>query len=233
MIFRQRHLVEEAEGFTLLEALVAMALMAMLVMALTTVVSQWLPSWNHGFGRLQNHEEIAVGLDRITSDLSAAEFVSANRDTFLPLFDGNNHSATFVRTGLSPNSGPGLELIRISEQTDSQGTVLVRTRAPFVPFMRENRHRIEFGDPVVLFRAPIRLSFSYAGSDRIWHDEWHREPLLPEAIRLTLHDVNLRYERVVTATLVHAQLPVECLSAKSTNDCLQSKLRQSEIPSET
>lgn len=214
------------DGFTLLEALVAMAITGMIITILATIFGQWLPNWKHGFERLQGNEHVAIGIDRLVADLSAAEFVSANRDTHLPLFEGSPRSVTFVRTSLGPNSGPGLELIRISEVSRKDGRALVRTRAPFLPLTVGAQHEIKFGDPVVLLRSPYRLAFSYAGADRIWHDEWHHQTRLPEAIRLTLHDSSIpQPSRRVTATVVHAQLPVDCISANSIDDCFKSKLR--------
>ena len=36
-------------GFTLVEAMVATALMGMILAAIATVTAQWLPNWNRGF----------------------------------------------------------------------------------------------------------------------------------------------------------------------------------------
>jgi general secretion pathway protein J len=218
-----------ADGFTLLEALVAMAITGMIITILATVIGQWLPNWKHGFGRLQGNEHVAIAIDRLVADLSAAEFVSANRDTHLPLFEGSPRSVTFVRTSLGPNSGPGLELIRISEIRGKDGPALVRTRAPFLHSTVEGQREVKFQDPVVLLRSPYRLAFSYTGADRVWHHEWHRQTRLPEAVRLTLHDSSVaQSSRRVTATVVHAQLPIDCLSANSIDDCFESKLRASD-----
>ena len=64
-------------GFTLLEALVAIALMGLIVGALATVTAQWLPNWNRGQLRTQRNEQLAIALDRLVADLSAAEYVVA------------------------------------------------------------------------------------------------------------------------------------------------------------
>ena len=66
-------------GFTLLEALVAMALMGLILAALATITAQWLPNWNHGIARVQRNEQVALGLERLAADLAAAEFISASR----------------------------------------------------------------------------------------------------------------------------------------------------------
>ena len=118
-------------GFTLIEALVATALMATILAALATITAQWLPNWNRGLGRVQRSEQLALGLDRLVSDLAAAEYIPIDRNTVLPLFDGADRSITFVRTSLSPNAAPGLEVVRIAQIDDGDTPVLVRTRMPF------------------------------------------------------------------------------------------------------
>ena len=64
-------------GFTLVEALLATALMGAILAAIATVTAQWLPNWNRGFERVQRVELLAIGLERIVADLAAAEFVTA------------------------------------------------------------------------------------------------------------------------------------------------------------
>src|SRR5262245_52064922 len=82
-------------GFTLLEALIAMALTGMILTALATITAQWLPNWNRGFARVQQNEHLALGLERLVADLAAAEFVTSGREVRQPFFDGVNASVTF------------------------------------------------------------------------------------------------------------------------------------------
>jgi len=72
-------------GFTLIEALVALALTGLILLALATLIAQWLPSWNRGFDRIQQSELISIAMQRIAADLAAAEFVPASRATKKPL----------------------------------------------------------------------------------------------------------------------------------------------------
>src|ERR1700692_2163585 len=152
-------------GFTLIEALVALALMGLVLSALANLTAQWLPNWNRGLERIQRSELIGIALQRIGADLAAAEYVPANRDARHPLFEGSELSVTFVRTALGPNAGPGLDVVRVGETTDRQGLVTVRSRAPFqpLPLASSLSEQIHFGATVLLLRAPYRLSFAYAG----------------------------------------------------------------------
>jgi general secretion pathway protein J len=149
------------------------------------------------------------------------------------LFDGAELSVTFVRTALGPNAGTGLEVVRIGETTDRQGLATVRTRAPFRPLHPASSlsEQIHFGEPVLLLRAPFRLSFAYAGADRVWQSDWHHSDKLPAAIKLTVRDAaSERVLSISTVATVHVQSPaqVECTQpdgcdGKSVSDGSQEK----------
>lgn len=210
-------------GFTLLEAVIAMALMGMVLAALATITSQWMPSWNHGMVRLQRDEQLALGLERVAADVSAAEFVSANRATQEPYFEGAERSVTFVRTALGPNSGSGLELVRLAEVRSEQGPALVRTRAAFTRAVAGDRRGQQpvFANPVVLLRPPYRLMFSYAGTDRIWRETWSSQLALPAAVKLNVYDnVNRTTHSSSTAILLHMEIPQSCIAVRSLDHCL-------------
>ena len=209
-------------GFTLIETLVAMALMGLVLSALASITAQWLPNWNRGLERIQRSELIGIALQRIGADLAAAEYVSANRDARRPLFDGSELSVTFVRTALGPNAGPGLDVVRVGETTDRQGLATVRSRASFrpLPLASSLSEQIHFSEPVLLLRAPFRLSFAYAGQDRIWKSSWHNSDKLPAAIKLTVRDAaSERVLAISTVAPVHVQSPAQGDCAQPDGGC--------------
>jgi general secretion pathway protein J len=201
-------------GFTLIETLVALALTGLVLSALATITAQWLPNWNRGIDRIQRSEVLGIALQRIGADLAAAEYVPANSDSRRPLFDGSELAVMFVRTALGPNAGPGLDVVRVGETTDGGGLVTVRSQAPFRPLPPASSlsEQIHFGSPVVLLRAPFRLSFAYAGPDRIWKSNWHQSDKLPALIRLTVRGAaSEKILGVSTVTPVHVQAPSDCV----------------------
>lgn len=209
-------------GFTLIETLVALALTGLVLSALANITSQWLPNWNRGMDRIQRSEAIGLALQRIGADLAAAEYVPANREQRQPLFDGSELSVTFVRTALGPNARPGLDVVRIGETTDRGDLVTVRSRAPFGPTQAASSlsGQIQFGDPVVLLRSPFRLSFSYAGRDRVWKSSWREADRLPAAVMLTVRDaVTERVLSVSTVASIHAEAPAAGSCAQPGNGC--------------
>lgn len=188
------------------EALVAIALMGLILAALGTVTAQWLPNWTRGLVQTQRNEQVAIALNRLTADLSAAEFVSANRASNVPLFRGGEAGVIFVRAAVGPNRRSGLEIVRIAEISDAGGPALVRTRAPFMPLSTgdPSLDPIPFADPVVLLRAPLQLRFAYAGPDGAWTRDWHNSGQLPTAVRFEV-GIAERGQVVSTAIRIHAE----------------------------
>jgi general secretion pathway protein J len=211
-------------GFTLVEALVATLLMSLILAALATLTAQWLPNWNRGLIVLQRTELAADGLDRLTDDLAEAEFITTGTGDGPPLFDGSELSVIFVRTKLAPNGGIGLEVVQIAEVGDDQGPgpLLVRSTAPLPIGSKEggDGSNLEFSGPVVVIHPPYRVSFSYAGADRVWRDSWHAQTELPRAVRIQIRDnATSNLLAVSTAALVHAELAARCTWSQKLADC--------------
>jgi len=219
----RRALADEA-GFTLIEVLMATLLMTVILAALATVTSQWLPNWNRGMTRVQRAERLALGLDRIVADLSVAEMIPISGDARTPLFEGSELTVTFVRTAVGPNTRPGLEIVRLVEKADNQGLAMVRERAPFAPMASDAQ--IRFADQAVLIRLPFRVTFSYAGPDQVWQPDWRGQMQLPDKVRIAVRDsATGQVLAVSSATIVHVNAWAECARAKNASACLTARLK--------
>jgi general secretion pathway protein J len=207
-------------GFTLLEMLIATMLMVFILTSLATVTAQWLPNWHHGMARVERDERFAYSLNRIVGDLSVAEFVTVNSAAKTPFFDGSELAVTFVRTAVGPNAHPGLEVVRFHEVGDTYGPSLLRDQATFTPMSAGAQ--VRFTDPVVLIRAPYRVTFAYSGSDGTWQPTWQNAAQLPTKIRIAVRDGATQQRLAVsTAALVHIDTPADCVQSKSVTQCLQ------------
>jgi general secretion pathway protein J len=215
--------IQRIAGFTLFEALVSVALMSAIVGSLGAMIGQWLPNWQRGFDRVQRIDLLDLGLQRLVSDIDTAEFITTNNASKTPIFLGERKSVTLVRTATSPGTIQHLEVVRYAETVDERGFALVRTHAAFKLL---NPHlpieaQLKFIEPVVLVRAPYRVSFAYAGPDRVWRDSWRDELLLPSAARIEVRDAATgKVLPVSTAALLHADLPTECATQPSAQQCV-------------
>lgn len=215
---RYRKVVSGNAGFTLIEAMLSIALMVFVIGALATMTREWLHNWDRGFARVQRVDLWAAGLDRLMADLSAAEYVSGGGA--LPYFDGSERAVTFIRTAVGPNASTSLEVVRIADQADDRGPALVRWTAPFAP-KAGNPIDGGFSNPVVIMRAPYPIAFSYAGADRAWREAWRGKAQLPRAVRVEVPGSSGRL-LVSTSTVVRAELPALC-AQPSANDCAGGK----------
>jgi general secretion pathway protein J len=190
--------------------MLSLALAAAIVAALATVTAQWLPNWRRSFTDLQRADLLGLGLERIAADISSAEYVTPNGATPEVLFDGRELSVSFVRSAIGPDSRPHLEIIRIAETVDDRGFAVVRTRAAFTPLApgASLATGYSFSDPVVLVRAPFRVSFAYAGPARTWLNAWGPDKRLPSDVRITVRDAQSdQVLAVSTAVAVKATTP--------------------------
>jgi general secretion pathway protein J len=219
-------------GFTLIETLIATALMVAIMAALATITAQWLPNWNRGFVRVQRTELLSLGLERVVADLAAAEYVPPHYATKHPLFEGRELAVTFVRTTIGPNAPPGLQIVRLAEAADARGLALVRTQMSFAPVDPNVGVDLRgLGNPVVLVRAPFRLSFAYAGTDRVWKSTWIDAAQLPTAIRVTVRNAATgKLLSVSTAALVNITASAECVRAKNARNCVNPVGEESGAP---
>jgi general secretion pathway protein J len=238
-------------GFSLLEALVALALMGLVLAMLGTVTARWLPTWNIGFARLQRADLVGLAIERIAADLASAEFLSLARTRQGATFDGTASSVVFVRSALGPNAVEGLEIVKIAEQSDGDGFALVRSRAPFALLGQDDLGQDNFGqdnfgqessgqqsldqvvdsasiaftDKITLLRSPFRASFAFAAVDLEWKDLWRGVPVLPSAVKITIEDARKPGPSASLIVSLHMNVAAVCARASSPSGCIDELTR--------
>ncbi|MBV8471951.1 MAG: prepilin-type N-terminal cleavage/methylation domain-containing protein, partial [Hyphomicrobiales bacterium] len=60
------------DGFSLIEALASVAVMAVILGALGLVSGQWIPSWSRGLAETQLADQTSLAMERMAADISAA-----------------------------------------------------------------------------------------------------------------------------------------------------------------
>lgn len=211
--------ISRHRGFTLVEAMAALALMGILLGALGAITGQWLPAWRYGFDRLQRVETLDVGLERLTQDLAAARWVTAGGVQQPPLFFGEPTAITLVRSEIGPNAGPRLEWVRVQEIAGRAGPILTRTRAPYAP-IAEGGEPAAFSGPVAIVRTPWRVRFSFAGAGGAWRETWIGERRLPRAVRIDVFGGGAEAPALTTIAAIHVDAPAACVGKVSVETCL-------------
>ena len=205
-------------GFTLLEALIALALTGVILTILASLTGHWMANWRRGFERVQSADLLGLGVDRIAADLASADFVSLGDNNARTYFAGTEISVTFVRSAIGPNAAAGLEIVQLGEDEDARGRVFVRSRAPFAPVTANavETGEVEFTNPIVLVRPPFRVSFAFASRDRVWKDSWQDVNQLPSAVRVTVRNATTdEILPISTATLIRVNAPADCVQNTS------------------
>ena len=150
-------------GFTLMEAMAAVAAMGAIVLAIAMIAGQWLPNWRRGFVELQRADLLSLGLERIAADVAAAKYVSASGAAQEPLFDGERQSVTFVRSAIEPDAPSRLEIVRIAETVDyrrfrdrahSGAVRSLNARRAGVEVRGSGRARARAVSPILRLRGP-------------------------------------------------------------------------------
>lgn len=207
-------------GFTLIETLLSMALLAIIAGGLTLLTAQWLPQWNRGFSRIQRTENLALALRRVTADLASAEFMSVGAAPALVQFDGREGAVAFVRTAIGPQTRPGLDIVRYAQSTMGGAPAVIRDRARWTASAAGLN--VPKAEPVVVLSGAYRLVLSYAGPDGVWQPEWHDRAELPRQIRLSVRDaVTQQALAVSTVIVVHVDAAAECARAKNVAQCVR------------
>lgn len=218
-------------GFTMLEALIAVALLGLVLGILGTVTGQWLRSWRAGFTRLQRVDLLSLGLDRIAADLGAAQYISISGVNAHPFFQGSPSSVTFVRSAIGPNTPEGIEFVRLAEEPTPRGVTFARTHAPFRLFDQPSPEpsALALADEVVLVRPPFRVALTYAGHDGTWHETWIDRGDLPSSVRIRVTSSEAGATVAAsTVALVHVGAPAACARASSAYSCLDEIARTGE-----
>lgn len=203
-------------GFTMIEALVALAIGGFVIATVATVTGQWLRSWRAGLPLLARAETLTTALDRIAGDLAAARFAPAGSDGQGIIFKGEPGAVTFVRRAL-PVEPPGLEIVRLGPERDTGEVTLARSRAT-IPFGSFPTRPID-AVPVTLLRTPYAVRFAYADRDRRWQASWANDKRIPRFVRVEVIDRGTGKGVLAPMVVrVRSEAPVRCASADASGD---------------
>lgn len=205
-----------ADGFTLIEALVALAIGGFVIATLATVTGQWMRNWQVGIPVLQRSQALVTGLDRIVADVAAARFMPAGTTGFV--FTGEPTAITLVRQTLPVETPAGLEIVRLAAVPGGGEVTLARSRSP-LPF-GSSLGAPSDAAPVTLLRQPDAVRFAYADAGQAWQTSWRVPARLPRLVRIEV--IDRRSGRAVLPPVVvrlHADAPLTCATMQAGKLC--------------
>lgn len=184
---RSNHWRREA-GFTLLELLVALTLLALIVALLFGGMRFGTRAWEAANERIDRSSELQVVQSFIRSQLGQAHPVALSGDRSKIAFQGTPEGVTFAAPMPAHLSLGGFYLLSFHAEDGAKGRRLVLSWRLFDPKDEE----LASGEPeetTVLIDRISEVEFSYFGSsdpedEPEWRDRWEGEESLPSLVRL-------------------------------------------------
>jgi general secretion pathway protein J len=178
----------DQRGFTLLELLLALAMVGALVVIAFAGVRIALASWKQGEDRAEAYQHLrGIALTLARSVGAAYPYTAPRGDTptAVLLFGGEGSSLEFVTQAAPyPASIPvafTAVVIELGTTGEKRGLVIRQRVLP---------NRNPFSEAVVVFNDPTltEISFSYLDDGGAWRDTWDVETQkrLPRAIRISV-----------------------------------------------
>ena len=211
----------ERAGFTLIEALAALAITSLVVLSCGALLRESGYFFDRGTRAIDETERFAWAINRLRRDFASARFVAeAGAKTSAAAFAGQPEKVMFVAAGREASRDD--ELVEYAVEPTEGGEQLVRRRAAW-PGPSSHLSDIEPQDPVVMLRGPFSIAFVYAQAQPdgalVWRDEWSGGDGLPHAVRVKLIDLASGADFLAADEfLIRADAPLKCATGKV--DCL-------------
>jgi len=189
-------------GFTLIETVIAVTLVAMMAVGLWSAFRVSLASWKRGTDSVDANQRHRSIVDLVKKQMASIYAVIAPIDlqaggTVYPVFAGTDSSVQFISlNSLRFYEHPGLTMVSYNVEQDRSGAYsLVEREAQYVGLEpgRESFFDREVTQPFVIFENLTSFTFEYfdpGDSDRParWVTEWDAKETteLPAAISMTM-----------------------------------------------
>jgi general secretion pathway protein J len=177
-------------GFSLLEVLVALSLLALIMAAMPSVVQLARRAWESS-AAIDGAGSRAIATRFLRDRLAQAMPLTQKRaDGSTPvLFEGAADRVTFVAPSVDGPPGTGLFAFEVRTRRGSRGDMVVLLRwRPYRPTLEGDASSEGGGERVVLEDA-ARFALRYFGrqaatAERGWSDVWPRSNAMPELVEL-------------------------------------------------
>jgi general secretion pathway protein J len=176
---------ERAKGFTLLELLLALGIVALLLVIVSGGLRVGLTAWQRGEERtakLDRARSLVVLLEHALAGAFPYRVTTETQPEPRILFDGQPDRLTFATLSPPLPMGPTTAFSAVRFTADDGGLALRQQVLP-------NRIVLDRLDPMLVDAHTTAIRFRYLGLDpESWQDAWDitKEETLPRAVEITL-----------------------------------------------
>lgn len=185
----------KSNGFTLLEVLIGMSLLAVMMLLLFASLRICVKNWNAGEKKIAQVSQAAIVQNFFQNKLHAT--LPLNADFFEEKqfsFQGNQQQLQFVAPMPSSVGRLGIQLFTLSLQDGKKndGSELKVDIRPFFPKSETEEWEEE---SIIILKNIQELNFSYFGidessTDPIWQEEWLEKKTLPKLVSIDIKLTN-------------------------------------------
>lgn len=211
-------------GFTLLELLVALALVGLIVAMLFGSLRFGIRVWEAGNETIEASAELRLVQGFIRRQLGQAFPVVRSKrsgDSYVE-FDGQRDSLAFVAPMPAHLGGGGLYQITLTVERSSGDYSLLMARRLFHPDVDDD---VDDDEPMVLIEGLRDIEFAYFGAEDNtrspeWHSEWREMDRLPSLVRIAAEfprDEKRQWPELVVAPVI--DMDAGCIYDPNTKKC--------------
>jgi general secretion pathway protein J len=181
-------------GFTLLELMIALVLLALIMTVLLSALRLGASSWDAAERKVAAVAEREMAMRVVERQLALAMPVmhAAEGEEEHLAFEGGPDAVSWVSPLPAHRGGGGVQYMRLALGETDRGRGLVLTWRLFHPDVMD-APAAQVEDAVLLMEGVEGLHLSYLGAPdddnperREWFDRWDHENRMPDLIRLTL-----------------------------------------------
>lgn len=165
------------QGFTLVEILIALAILAMIVVSTFTIFKSSSNSWQKGEARSERYQNARTAIGRMSTEISQAVISENGSDRFI----GNKEDMSFI--SFVSTAGGVFELTEVKYWLDPEQMLLMRNEdtEPDYDFATQ-----DYSDVLADNISGLEF-FYYDGKD--WSDKWDSDADaagLPKAVKIRM-----------------------------------------------
>lgn len=177
-------------GFTLIEMLVSLTVMAAILMLIGGALRVMGRNWDANAARVETLDAVSRAFDLLARDVANLQRIPRPSGAPAYLFGGAADALTFVALEPPQPGDAGLYFIAYATAANGDAAELIRARAPW----RREMERFPGATPanrVPLLAGPYAYRFAYgriADGALSWSAAWREANRLPDLIRLEVLD---------------------------------------------